>query len=253
MFEDARKFFLDIENTLLTWDDTVIGAEGLVSSLRDAGKKVYFHTDNTLLSREGYARKLTGLGISTGKDQVLTSGYVAAKALEEKGVSQAYVVGEQGLIEELEDSGVSVAENSRNAVMGFDRQFSYNKLRRVAKIADSGNVYVCSSQDFFRTSKGRQPHQGPFNAAVERFCNPELVGKPSEPFIETFRDYFNFFPGRSVLVGDRLEDIETGNRMGMKTVLLTSSVGKEELAAAEDIQKPDYGLTSLQKLRKKVL
>ena len=77
--EKYRYFFFDLDKTLWNWDSTIIGAEDLIDSLREANKHVYFHTDNTLLSREEYARKLTDMRIPAEKEVILTSSYVAGE------------------------------------------------------------------------------------------------------------------------------------------------------------------------------
>jgi arabinose operon protein AraL len=253
---ELKYFFLDLDKTIWNWDDTIIGSEDLVSSLRDAGKQVYFHTDNTLLSREGYARKLTSMGIPAEEEDIITSGYVAAKYLASQNINDVYVIGETGFTDELEKQEINIVEDADVVVAGFDRQFNYNKLKRAAKILQQdGELVLCSTEKSFRTTKESMPHQGPTNLALKEFAEEvTLVGKPSEHFQDEFRDYFSFLPTASVFIGDRLEDIETGNRLGMTTAaVMSGDIDREKLAGAEDIETPNFGLSSLNRLRKRVL
>jgi 4-nitrophenyl phosphatase len=254
-FDEIRTFFLDIEKTLTRWDDTVIGAEDLVMSLRESGKKVKFHTDNTLLTRKAYAEKLRNLDIKASEEEIITSGYVTAQILAEKDDNKAYVIGEEGLINELEKKNIDFSEDAENVVVGLDRQFNYNKLKRAEKILENdGEMYFCSSEKTFRTSKGDRPHQLPANRALEVFGEGELTGKPSGHFRKAFKDYFTYYPDNSLFVGDRIADIETGNRLGMTTAaVLTGEISEEKLKQADEIQRPDYALSSLTKLRRRVL
>ena len=87
---DYRNFFFDLDRTLWNWDTTLIGAGDLIDTLNDAGKNVYFHTDNTLLSRKAYAEKLSSMGIRTNKENILTSGYVAAEILSKENINHPY-------------------------------------------------------------------------------------------------------------------------------------------------------------------
>ncbi|MFB6145539.1 MAG: HAD-IIA family hydrolase [Candidatus Nanohaloarchaea archaeon] len=253
--DELNYFFFDLDKTLWNWDDTIIGAEDLIDSLREADKKVYFHTDNTLLSREEYARKLTSMGIPAEEEDIITSGYVAAKHLSKNDITEVYAIGEPGLHTELEKEGIDISEEADTVIAGFDRQFSYSKLRRVMSILENGgDLYLCSTETSFRTSNYSMPHQGPFNLAMKEFGDAEIIGKPSEIFREEFKEYFSFFPGRSAFVGDRLGDMETGNRLGMTTLaVMSGEIDREKLAYAEDIEKPDFGLSSLAKLRRRVL
>ena len=250
-----KYFFFDLDKTLWNWDDTIIGAEDLIDSLKQSERQVFFHTDNTLLTRQEYARKLTSIGINAEKDQILTSGYVAAKHLAERNINNVYTLGESGLMDELEAQDIQVTEDSKTVVAGFDRQFNYNKLKRAAKILQNGGeLLVCSNEKSFRTSKGEQPHQGPTNKALEQFSEAKLLGKPSPEFRNEFKSYFDYIVGKSAFIGDRLEDIETGNRLGMTTIaVMSGEITEEKLKEADEMQKPEYGLSSLHKLRRRVL
>ena len=251
---EYKYYFLDLDKTLWNWDENIIGAEDLIHSLRDADKRVRFHTDNNILSRQGYAEKLTSMGIPAEKENILTSGYVAAEHLASEGISEVYAVGENGLMEELQRNDIEVSEDADVALMGFDRQFNYRKLKRVFKVAEQGKVYVCSSENTFRTSKETMPHQGAVNAAIRTFADTELLGKPSEVYRDKFRAYFSYFSDATLLVGDRLADIETGNRLGMETAaVMSGDIDREALANADDIEEPDYGIPSLAKLRRRVI
>lgn len=253
--DELQYFFFDLDKTLWNWDSTIIGAEDLIDSLRESGKTVKFHTDNTLLSRKEYARKLTSMGIPAEKEDILTSGKVIADHLARNDITEVYAIGESGLHTELEDRGIEVSENADTVVAGFDRQFSYAKLRRVmAILEDGGELYVCSSEKTFRTSNYSMPHQGPFNLAMEQFGDAKLVGKPSQVFRSAFKNYFSYMVQKSAFVGDRLEDIETGNNLGMTTIaVMSGEIDRELLAEADDMQEPDYGLSSLAKLRRRIL
>lgn len=252
---EIRTFFFDIEKTLTNWDEKVLGAEDLIMSLRESGKKVRFHTDNTLITRERYAEKLKQKGIKASKKQIITSGYVTAQLLAEKDVKKAYVIGEEGLINELEEEDIDFSEDAENIVVGLDRQFSYNKLQRAKKILDrGGEMYVCSTERTFRKSNGEKPHQLPINKALKVFGEGELTGKPSGHFRKVFKNYFSYYPENGLFIGDRLADIETGNRLGLTTAaVLTGEISEERLREADDIQRPDYALSSLDKLRRRVL
>lgn len=257
--DQIKHFFFDLDKTIWNWDKAVIGAEEVIKSLRNHGKEVYFHTDNTLLTRKEYARKLTDLNIPVDENQILTSGYVAAKYLEKKDINQAYIIGESGLIEELEQRDIELSQNTETVVVGLDRQFNYDKLRRAAKITSKKDVetelIICSTERTFRTMKKIQPHQKPINNALKEFSNnTTIVGKPGQIFRDQLRNYFNYYPEASLMIGDRLADIETGNHLGMKTAaVMSGEITREKLAKAKEKQKPDYGLSSLTRLKSKIV
>jgi len=251
---EKNTFFIDIERTLLKWDNTVIGAEELVSRLRDSGKRVKFHTDNSLISRKAYARRLTSNGIMAEEQDILNSAYVAAQHLYQNDINKAFTVGESGLIEELGRKDIKVTETARNTVVGLDRKFTYDKISKVMERSRKGKVFTLSNQRYFEKSSGLQPHQASINAAIREFTDTVNLGKPSEEFQDVFRNYFSYYPGNSVMIGDRKEDIVLGNELGMTTVaVMSGELNEEELKKAEGLEEPDYGLSSLHRLSKKII
>lgn len=252
---ECDTFFFDLDRTLWTWDEMKPDALDLLETLRTTENDIYFHTDNTLLSRKGYADKLTEMGFQTQKEDILTSGFVLAEELTHQGVKEVYVAGESGLITELQRDDVNISKEAENAVIGFDRNFSYDKLQKIANIAgNDGNTYICSTEKTFQRTKKSQPHQKALNNAIKEFSDSKLVGKPSDTYRKRFKRYFSYFPGKSAFIGDRLEDIETGNKLGMTTALvMNGATDEEELKNAEGEQVPDYAITSLDKLRRRII
>ena len=122
------------------------------------------------------------------------------------------------------------------------------------EIMEDGEALICSTEKMFRTSEGFQPHQGSFNQVFENFGETTLVGKPGEFYLEVFKDYFDFYADTSMFIGDRLEDIETGNRLGMTTVsVMSGEITRESLKKAEDVQRPDFGLSNLARLKRRII
>jgi HAD superfamily hydrolase (TIGR01450 family) len=252
---ENRTFFFDLDGTLWNWDEFKPGALDLLESLESAGRNIYFHTDNTLHNREGYARKLSKMGFEVDKNQIITSGFIASKVLNGKDVTKAYVVGESGLVSEIQDSGIEISADAEYAVLGLDRSFSYDKLEKLRRIAaNGGQVLACSNERFFSRKDKTQVHQKALNSAVKEFTDPKLIGKPSQDFTDSFKNYFSYFPGKSVFIGDRPSDIEAGNKLGMSTAaVMQGTIDEEKLRNLEGKQVPDYALTRLDKLRRRVI
>lgn len=251
---EIRYFFFDLDRTLWNWDETITGAEDLIHTLKDSDRKVFFHTDNSLLSRRQYAEKLSSMGIPAEKEQVITSSYVAAKQLSSREITEVYAVGESGLMNELEEQGIEVKKDSETAVIGFDRQLNYEKIQNVKDIAGNGDIYILSKEKVFRRGTRELPHQGVTNSVFSNFRETKNMGKPSQIYRDTFREYFSYFPDRSLMIGDRLEDIETGNRLGMNTVaVMSGQIDREMLAATDDMKEPDAAVSHLSRIRKKII
>lgn len=252
---ENETFFFDLDRTIWNWEDFHPGASDLLESLRSTGRDVYFHTDNTLLTRKGYADRLSDMGFQTAQENVITSGYITAQELSRRGVTEAYVAGESGLISEIQDAGIDISEEAEFAVLGFDRSLSYDKMEKIKEITrKGGTLMTCSTEKFFVKGENIMLHQKPFNSAVKEFTRPELTGKPGEVFRRHFKNYFSYFPGKSAFIGDRLADVKTGNSLGMTTALvMNGTTSEEELRKAEEKEIPDYALTSLHKLRRRII
>ena len=56
------------------------------------------------------------------------------------------------------------------------------------------------------------------------------------------------------MIGDRKEDIVLGNELGMTTVaVMSGELDEKELKKSEGLEEPDYGLSSLHRLSKKII
>ncbi len=254
-FNELRTVFLDLDRTVWNWDDFVFPADEVIQSLKSSDIDVKYFTDNTRLSRQGYAEKLTSMGLDTDKEDVITSGYVAAQKLAEEDVNEAYVIGESGLIDELEDEDIRVSDEADTVVVGFDRQFNYDKLRRAFNILEEGgDLYVCSTERTFHNSKKAMPHQKAVNNALSEYAEPENIGKPSPVFRRYFKRYFSYFNEKTLLVGDRKVDVELGNRLGLKTAaIMTGELSRDELPDLEGMEAPDFGLSNLNRLKRRIV
>lgn len=249
-FESLRTLLVDINGTLLDWDTTVLGAEDLVLEARERGIDVRFVTDNSLLNSEGWAERLRQNGIEAGKEDVITVCGSARRHLEKNSVRKAYVIGTEELHEQIK---VRSSTDSSVVVAGFDRQFNYGKLERAAEILDNGELKVLSTQDYFSVGEDLKPHQGPMNRALSTFGEPENLGKPSEEFAQHVREQVSFVPETTLTLGDRIEDVKLGRKLGTRTALTMSGrTSREEVKKLSESEKPHLGVSNLPRLTRKL-
>ncbi|XP_026191463.1 uncharacterized protein LOC34617720 [Cyclospora cayetanensis] len=178
-------------------------------------KSVYYLTNNSTLSRKGFVAKLQTLGVPCTEQQVLCTSYSTAKYIrkqQKKAMHQSnkssrvYVVGEEGLLEELRSNGidafggqeevyeeidfgndpeVSVQPDVDFVVVGLDRRFSYKKLQTAQLYINScGAQFIGTNIDPLGnfSTKQKWAGAGTMVAAVAAACRaqPVLMGKPSE-------------------------------------------------------------------------
>lgn len=261
MSGDARPgtyagYALDLDGTVYLGEHLLPGARETIARLRDAGRRVLFLSNNPLLSCEGYAARLTRLGVPAEHGDVLNSSRVMVDYLRTRFAGRRlFVIGERSLREELLEAGFALTEDPRQVdvvVAAFDRGFDYRKLQIAFDAIRSGARFVATNRDpYCPVPGGGLPDCAAVIAAIEASIGvrvEEVVGKPSAVMAKAVLDRLMLPPDRTIMVGDRVEtDIAMGVRAGMHTALvLTGATRRSDLAAAS--VRPEFVLEDLRGL-----
>ncbi|MEO8423771.1 MAG: HAD-IIA family hydrolase [Actinomycetota bacterium] len=239
---DAYEAFLfDLDGVLYRGSQVVPGATEALARLRAAGKHVAFVTNNSGRTPEAVAAHLTGLGIPAAAAEVETSALVTAEQLAARGVSEAFVVGEEGILRALRDSGIAIAEADADqtevVVVGWDRQTNYEKLRRASLLVERGATLVATNADAsYPAGDGNWPGAGALLAAIETTTGmrAEVFGKPEAPIMLAALDRAG--GGRPLVIGDRLEtDIAAAAGLEWDSLLVLTGISKPDDVAASAI------------------
>ncbi|CDJ57151.1 pyridoxal phosphate phosphatase, putative [Eimeria maxima] len=190
-------------------------------------KSVYFLTNNSTLSRKGFVAKLNKLGIDATEHQVLCTSYATARFIlsqqqqqkqqqqqqrscngsitQQQQQQRVYVVGEQGLLDELRNNGIDAFGGPEESYEAID--FS----------TDPG---ICVNPDKWAGA-------GTMVAAVAAATQqqPVLMGKPSEEMKRLVLDTLGESLDRVLLVGDSLQtDIAFAAAAALKSCLCLTGV-----------------------------
>src|SRR4030043_1879775 len=104
-----KGFIFDLDGTVYLSDSLIPGADRVIRLLREKGKKVVFLSNKPLQTREGYASKLTRLGIPTQPNEVINSTFVMINYLKKIAhQSRLFGVGGAPFVEELKRAGFSI-------------------------------------------------------------------------------------------------------------------------------------------------
>lgn len=252
-FRNIKCFLFDLDGTIWRWTELLPNVKHVISELEKKNKKIYFISNNALLSRKGFALKLTKLGIPVGEEQIINSGYVAAQYFLEKGIKNVYVVGEMGLIKELENNNISSSTNSQHVLISTDRNFTYWKLKNVMNVSKKGVKLYCVGHGVkWFVGKEEYPGEDPIVRAIEDVTGEKamLLGKPSDYMKKIILRKIHLFPEDTLFVGDSLNsDIAFGNKCGFRTALtLTGITSLEQAKAARELEKPDFILKDIKEL-----
>jgi len=244
---------LDLDGTVYLGDSLIPGVDAGIRKLRRAVGPVRFLTNKAIARRRDYSEKLCRLGIDVERRHVINSGWVTAQYVSDRYPgSEAFVVGESPLVEELRDAGVDTTTDDSGdlVVASMDREFDYGDLDIALRTLDNGEApFLATNPDrTCPTESGAVPDAAGMIGAIEGVTGrtvDEVLGKPSPRMIETTLEEVGVDPRECLMVGDRIEtDILMGQRAGMTTVLVLSGVTDREMIpdAAAD---PDYVLESL--------
>ncbi|KAJ2470286.1 hypothetical protein EV174_006133, partial [Coemansia sp. RSA 2320] len=221
-----------------------------------------------------YVAKFAKLGMEASVDEIFSSAYATAVYLRDvvgfAADKKAYVIGGSGIRNELEDVGISTAGQDDSAsislatlsdvepssdigavVFGIDYDISYRKLAHahlnLAHNADC--LFIATNDD--RTLPGGKlmyPGTGALLSSLIHSTQrtPLVMGKPNTPMLDCVMQKFRLDPGRSCMVGDRLDtDIQFGIKGGVSTLCVLTGVADEASILSPSEPQATYYMSSL--------
>ena len=238
---------IDLDGVLYRGRQPIAGASEGLASLREAGHRLLFITNNSTKTPRDVAAKITAMtGELAASDDVLTSAMAAIHMLEES-EREVVVVGETGIETAVRRSGRAVTESWSDAhavIVGLDRSLSYRKLELATRAIGNGARFIATNLDpTYPTESGLLPGSGSIVASVATAAGiePEVAGKPSDTMVRLIRDRG---VGPAFVIGDRLDtDVALGaEQPDWTTVVVLTGVTSAEDAegSAVDHVAPDF-------------
>ena len=220
--------FLDLDGTIYLGDSLIEGSSQFLLRLEEKGVMRFFLSNNSSKSVDQYLQKLRGMGIVSEEEEILLSSHDLISWLTNKGVTDTYLVGTQGLRDMLENGGISTTSDTPEyVVLGYDTEINYEKLATASVHLHNGIPMVASHPDMVCPSPdGGLPDTGAYMALFEAATGvrPEHVcGKPNRGMILHKIEQLGLDPGNCAMVGDRLyTDMEMAERAGVHGILVLS-------------------------------
>ena len=225
---------LDLDGVVWLGDEPIAGAADAVARLRSAGEIVLFATNNSSVVVAEQEAKLARCGIAA-EGGVITSA-MAGAALVEPG-ERVLVCGGPGVVEALEQRGAVPVRDETDVdvlMVGFHRDFDYERLRLAAEAVRRGARFVATNDDAtYPTPDGPIPGGGAIAAAIAYAVGrqPEVAGKPHQPMADLARARAGSAGGAGagahdgIMVGDRPDtDGAFARTLGYKFGLVLSGV-----------------------------
>lgn len=250
------------------------GSIETLAALHAAGKRLFFVTNNSTKSRAFYVRKLQGKGLAfVTENEILNSSYAAAELLKNdpKFKGEVFVIGENGIYEELSNVGITVAnphgeclayqgpppqplwseiptaldhpeleENVGAVLVGFDRYLNYTKISKaMLHLQNPDCLFYATNTDMsFPTARGILPGSGSTLQCISACSGrePTVCGKPSSHLMEVIKLRADIDPSRTLMVGDRLAHPCTERRRGS----LLTAPGSIQTLSSENRTAPRH-------------
>lgn len=262
---EYRGALLDVDGTVVRGEQQLPGAEEGLAALADRGIARLFVSNNPTRRPEAYAEKLRNAGIDATAEEVLTAATTTVEYLRRNHAEgRVYLVGEQGLHEQLTAAGFTVDVAGEGAVGGdgtgpsapdvavvsIDRGFDYGTLLAALRVIRTKAVPIVGTDPdaVIPAAEGDVPGSGAIIAAVADVAEREpaaVLGKPHSLTRELALERLDVPPESCLVVGDRLDtDIALGAASGMTTVLVRSGVTNDARLARAAVT-PDYVVDSL--------
>ena len=111
LFDRYDTFLFDMDGVLWQGNKIIQNSIETIQFLKEANKNIYFITNNSTKSRASYVKKLKKLGLDIDKNHCFGSASMTALFLQHCkqfncDTDRVYVIGESGILAELEDVGI---------------------------------------------------------------------------------------------------------------------------------------------------
>ncbi|MDQ0175036.1 HAD-IIA family hydrolase [Bacillus chungangensis] len=235
-----KGFIFDLDGTIYLEDQLIEGAAETIQTLKKRGDKVVFLTNKSIATRSDYLEKLGRMGIDASLKEIVNPNYITAKYLQKKMQAGefAFVIGEEALFKELSEEHIAMTDDYTKAsyvVIGWDRQFTYDKLNAAYQAWRNKAEIIATNPDRTCPINGGQiPDCGAMIGALEGATGAPIdtiIGKPSRMMADfVVSDLLQLDPANCYMVGDRLEtDIRMGNENGFHSVLVLTGITTEHM------------------------
>jgi len=226
------------------------------------GRRLGYITNNASRTDATVAAHLSGLGLPTRPEEVVTSPQAAMRLLAERVAPGAtvLVVGGEGLVVEVEKAGYRVTRSADDApaavVQGFAPDVGWTQLAEAAYALatpeDQGGIpWIATNTDWtIPQARGIAPGNGTLVSAVHTAVGrlATVAGKPEAPIFHAAVARFD--AQKPLFLGDRLDtDIQGAQAAGIDSALVLTGIDRpKHVLAAPANARPTYILSDLRQL-----
>jgi len=240
-----KAFIIDIDGVINKGRHLIPGAKEFVGRLIDGNYKFLFLTNNSYYTPLELKDRMLELGIDVGVDHFYTSAMATASFLKyQMPECSAYVIGGNGLLDELKKINVTITDSDPDyVIVGETEEYDYKKIIEASLLIQEGAKFIATNSDITGpTKRGQVPACGALVAPIERVTGMRayFVGKPNPAMMYWARRKIQVHSASCFMIGDRMDtDIVGGLESGMTSVLVLSGVTTRKQADRFPY-RPDY-------------
>lgn len=240
-----------MDGTIYLGDQVIDGAVQAIKKLKSLDKKICYLTNNSSKNADQYLQKLHNLGFDAQREEIITSGIVAADYIARFCQNQSvYLFGTDQLKKEFQSYGVRLTQDNPDiVVIGFHTNMTYKELDLVCEYIRQGKKFFATHPDKnCPTQNGFMPDVGSFLSLIYTSTKrrpSKTFGKPYKYMVNYLNNKFSTKAQNIAMVGDRLStDIKFANKFGLLSVLVLSGETDQTMLENSAI-KPDMIFNSI--------
>lgn len=249
----VRLVIFDLDGVVYRGDEPIDGAASLVAWLHARGVAVRFATNNSMVARAGYVTRLSGMGIPSAVDEIVTSTSATVDYLRRHApeVRSVLAIGADGMRAELGGAGLDVEMTAQlvdgrhdggplgrrydAVIVGLDPDLDYARLAVAMRAVDDGARLIATNADArYPTPVGFVPGAGAIVAALATATGvtPQVIGKPSPAMFTAAMEGAGVAAAETVVIGDNPDaDVVGASRAGCASILVLTGVADAGAAA----------------------
>lgn len=240
----AKKYnyIIDLDGTLYHGSSPIPYAKEFIEYLNQQKRFFLLATNCPRNTSSSLLETLAKMGIQAGEDNIFTSGQATASFLARTSPgAKVYLVGGKALETELLKEGLQLVEDDPDyVVVGYDPDFTYEKMKKAVQRILKGAVFITTNEDTtIPTEEGIVPHTGAISSSIETATGikPLVIGKPEKYFVDEALRRMGCEKEDCCIIGDRLEtDILTGVKHDITSYLVFTGVTNEAMLEHSTIQ-----------------
>lgn len=248
---DFDGFLFDLNGVFYEDENIISGANETIDWLKKNGIPHKFISNNSTLSRKLFVEKLKKIGLKINISDVITSNYAGVLTIKKMGLKNCKLI----MTEEakLDYKKFQLQNKKIDAIVIGDigEKWSFSLMNELMNDVISGAEIIALHKGKYYQSQGKLKIDcGAFVAGLEYSTSKKAIsiGKPKKSFFDLAA--FDLGTNKICLVGDDLHnDIEGGQKMGYKTILVKTGKYRQNIFDKSKI-KPDFCIPSIKELIK---